>query len=162
TPTGLQLFLVGAAGGTPRQLTHVPGINIHPVWLSGDRLMFSHVLQINHAGGGYGVINADGTRLDNHPLAKMEPAHSHVRPAVYVRRPDAAPEPSPVRTVGHTEAAKPSRSVRPISMVPPPGPGACVHLAWSADGKQLAVAGQDGGVALVGFDGNATRPLDLF
>jgi ELWxxDGT repeat protein len=47
-------------------------------------------------------------------------------------------------------------------MIPPAGPGAGVHAAWSADGKHLAVAGQDGGVALIAFDGKSTRPLDLF
>src|SRR5205823_818917 len=55
TPYGLQLFVVPAAGGAPRQLTHLPGINVHPVWLSADRLMFSNLRQMNAAGGAYGV-----------------------------------------------------------------------------------------------------------
>lgn len=162
TPTGLQLCLVPAAGGTPRQLTHLPGINIHPVWLSGERILFSHVLRINEPGGGYGVVNADGTRLENHPLAKMEQPHSHIRPAVHLPRPEAAPEPNPVRTVGHVEpVAKPVRSVAAVAMIPPPGPGPCFNVAWAGDGK-LAVAGADGDIAVVAFDGKSTRPLDLF
>src|SRR5262249_48818622 len=92
TPYGLQLFLIPAAGGTPRQLTHLPGLNIHPVWLSNDRLLFSHVVQLNAFGGGYGAINRDGTRLENHPLARTERAHSMIRPAVSLPRPAAKPE----------------------------------------------------------------------
>lgn len=164
TPYGLQLFLVPATGGAPRQVTHLPGLNIHPVWLSGERLLFSHVLQLSQPGGGYGAVNTDGTRMENHPIGKTEPAHSHVRPAVYLPRPAAKAEANPVRAVGFTEAAaaKPARAVLPAAIVPPAGPGAGVHLAWAADGKHLAVAGQDGGVALVAFDGKGVRPLDLF
>ena len=67
------------ARSTRRPVRSEPGRRAVESW----RLLFSHTLQLNQPSGGYGAVHVDGTRLENHPLGKMEPAHSHVRPAVY-------------------------------------------------------------------------------
>lgn len=167
TAYGLQLFVVPAAGGSPRQLTHLPGFNLHPVWLSADKLLFSHCLQVGPAGGGYAVIHVDGSRLAAHPLSKMEPPQSLIRPAVFLPRAKAIAdvEPSPVRRASYTEpvaAKRPAVKVTPVVMVPPSAPGAIVGAAWAADGKRLALAHELGLVAVVDFDGKSVRPVEVF
>jgi dipeptidyl aminopeptidase/acylaminoacyl peptidase len=157
TPYGWQIVLAPAAGGPVRQLTTLPGINSNPVWVAPDRLMFGHTT--TGAAGGYGVVKADGTRLDLHPMTKVEPSNPLGRPAVYVPRPER-PEANPVRPVAHAEpaAAKATPSLLPVFFVPGSLPGAASSVAWSADGKQVAVGLQAGPVAVGSFDGKRFQP----
>ncbi|HJZ54683.1 MAG TPA: hypothetical protein VKE74_06970, partial [Gemmataceae bacterium] len=163
TPYGWQLCVIPAAGGTPRQLTCLLGLNLNPVWIGPDRLLFSHfaIASPGQPGGAYATIKADGTRLDIHPLTRSEPAHPLIRPAAFVP-PQPAAETNPVRQAGFAEPveAKPLFSVMPEVIHAPLGPGGAAGLAWSADGKQLAVGIDAGVVALADFDGKSLRPAE--
>lgn len=157
TPYGWQIALVPAAGGPARQLTTLPGMNSNPVWVAPDRVMFGHAASTT--GGGYGVMKADGTRLDLHPLTKVEPPNLVSRPAVYVPRPEK-PEANPVRPVAHAEPApaKAMPQLHPVFFIPGSVPGSASSVAWSADGKQVAVGLQAGPVAVGSFDGKRFQP----
>lgn len=163
-PGALQLFLIPAAGGTPRQLTHLPGLNMSPVWIATDRLMFSHFTQPGQPTGVYTTIKANGTRLEVHPLTKTETAHVLVRPAVFFPRPAVKPQP-PVGVVRPAAFATPvsraTRTLYPVALIPPAAPGPVTGLAWSADGKRLALASAGGVVPVVEFDGRGARPVEL-
>ncbi len=159
TDHGWQIKLVPAAGGPARQLTSLFGLNTNPVWVAPDRVMFAHVTQPGTAGG-YGVVKADGTRLDLHPMTKVEPAQPLARPAVYVRRP-ARPAANPVRPVAHAEpaAAKGLKvAMSPAFFAPASVPGAATSAAWSADGKQVAIGLEAGPLAVGAFDGKRFVP----
>ncbi len=155
TEYGWQIKIVAATGGPVRQLTALPGMNTGPVWIAPDRVMFAHTPQPG-AGGGYGVVKADGTRLDLHPMSKVEPSQPLGRPAVYVPRPPARPAANPVRPVGFTEVV-PANGLRvamaPVFFAPATVPGAAASAAWSADGTQVAIGLEAGPVAVGGFDG---------
>lgn len=157
TPYGWQIALAPAAGGPVRQLTTLPGINTNPVWVAPDRLMFGH--STTGPVGGYGVVKTDGTRLDLHPLMKVEPSNPLGRPAVYVPRPER-PAANPVRPVAHAEPApeKAGPRLQPVFFVPGSVPGSAPSVAWSADGKQVAVGLQAGPVAVGSFDGKRFVP----
>jgi WD40 repeat protein len=155
TGYGWQIALVPAAGGTARQLTTLPGLNTNPVWVAPDRLMFGHATSGNGTGGGYAVVKADGTRLDLHPLTRLEPSTPLGRPAVYVPRPER-PAASPVRPVAHVEPVAAKRAgpgLAPVTFIPGTVPGAAASAAWSADGKQVAIGLEAGPVAVGTFDG---------
>jgi DNA-binding beta-propeller fold protein YncE len=155
TDHGWQLMLAPAAGGPARQLTSLLGSNTNPVWAAADRVLFAHFPQPGTPGGAYGVVRADGTRLDIHPLSKTEPANPLGRPAVFVPRPER-PAVNPVRPVAHTEPA-PAKGLRvrmaPVFFTPPAAPGAASAAAWSADGKRVAIALEAGPAAVGTFDG---------
>ncbi|HEX4607828.1 MAG TPA: hypothetical protein VH092_06440 [Urbifossiella sp.] len=155
-----QIMLVPAAGGPARQLTSLPGLNSNPVWVAPDRVMFAHSTAPNGVGGGYGVVKADGTRLDLHPLSKIEPSNPLGRPAVYVPRP-ARPAANPILPVAHTEpaAAKGLRvAAAPVFFAPASAPGAATSAAWSADGTQVAIGLAAGPIAVGSFDGKRFQP----
>ena len=153
TAYGWQLFLMPAAGGAPRQLTHLPGCNVNPVWIGPDRLLFGHFAKPG-VGGVYLTVKADGTRLDAHPLAKTDPAHPFVRPAAYVPRPEPKPAPAanPVRQASATEAARPAVALTPVTIVPMGVPGSVGAAAWAPDGKRLALGLEAGVVVVAEFD----------
>ncbi|MDB5309761.1 MAG: repeat, subgroup [Gemmataceae bacterium] len=163
---GSQLALVPAAGGPLRQLTHLPGNNANPVWVSADRLLFSHFPKPDAPTGAYATIKADGTRLLVHPLTKTEPAHPLARPAVVLPRREGrvADEPGPVRpaafTVPVVEKRAPVRVV-PVTGAPPVAAGAIGAVAWAADGKRLALGLEIGHVLVGEFDGKVIRPVDV-
>jgi WD40 repeat protein len=164
TDHGLQIALVPAAGGTPRQLTHVPGINLNPVWLASDRLIFSHTPQPGAPGGAYVCVKTDGTRLMIHALTKLEPPYPISRPAVFLTRPVKAVE-NPVKPAAHVEpgAAKPSPiKMSPIAVLPPAAPGAIVSAAWASDSKRIALAFEAGLVVTLEHENNAMKPVDVF
>jgi WD40 repeat protein len=150
TAHGWQLFLVPATGGTPRQLTHLPGMNVNPVWLAPDRLLFGHFTKPG-AAGAYLTIKADGTRLDVHPLTKTDPAHPFARPAAFVPRAEPKPD-NPIRQVAAAEAAKPAATLAPVAVVPPAVPGSVGAVGWSADGRRLALGLEAGAVVVAEFD----------
>jgi WD40 repeat protein len=159
TDHGWQIALVAAAGGSARQLTSLPGANTGPVWVAPDRVMFAHAPQPG-AGGGYGVVKVDGTRLDLHPLTKVEPSQPLGRPAVFVPRP-ARPMANPVRPVAHVEPAATKSlkvSMTPVFFAPAAAPGAATSAAWSADGKQVAIGLEAGPIAVGAFDGKRFVP----
>jgi len=157
TPYGWQIALAPADGGPVRQLTTLPGMNMDPVWVAPDRLMFAHTTA--PTARGYGVVKADGTRLDLHPMTKAEPPSPLCRPAVYVPRPEKS-EANPVRPVAHAEPApaKTTPQLHPVFFVPGSVPGSAASVAWSADGKQVAVGLQVGPVAVGSFDGKRFQP----
>ena len=163
TGYGYQIFVVPAAGGPPRQLTAAVGINVNPVWLSNDRLMFSHFLPAtpgNQAAASFLTIQADGTRLQFHPLSRVEPPHPLARVAVYVK-----PEPATgnaVQQAAATEpvAEKPGVSILPEVVQPPFAPGGVPGLAWAADGQRVAFGLDVGGVVLAEFDGKRLNVVD--
>lgn len=163
TDHGWQIHLVPAAGGPARPLTSLFGMNANPVWVAPDRVLFSHATQPG-AGGGFGVVKADGTRLDLHPLSKIEPAQPLSRPAVYVPRPPR-PQANPVRPVAFAEPAPATGlkvAVSPTFFIPGEVPGPATAAAWSADGKQVAIGLGAGPVAVGTFDGKryaTTAPL---
>jgi WD40 repeat protein len=160
---GYQLCVVPAAGGPPRQLTQLLGMNLNPVWLGRDRVLFAHFPTANPAqpGGAYATIRTDGTRLQVHPLGRVEPPNPLIRPAVYVK-PDPAAEANGVQQAGLTEpvAEKPPFTVMPEVIHPPFAPGGTPGLAWAPDGKRLAFGIDAGGVVLADFDGKSIRPTD--
>lgn len=164
TDHGLQIAVVPAGGGAPRQIVHLPGFNLNPVWLSSDRILFAHTVQAGAPGGGYASVKVDGTRLQLHPLSKVEPALPLGRPAVYLPRgyERSAPEPA-VKPAAYVEppATKksPIRAV-PVAMLPPAAPGSVAHASWSADGKRLALSYEVGLVVTVDHDGNSVKPVD--
>jgi len=163
TDHGLQLFLAPAAGGSLRQLTHLPGFNMNAVWLANDRILFSHTIQYGQPNGGYAAIKTDGTRLMVHPLAKLEPPHALGRPAVFVPR-VAKNEDSPVKPAAHVEPAvvkKPAIKVMPAATVPPAAPGAIVGAAWF-DNKRFALSLEAGLLVLADFENNAIKPGEAF
>ncbi|MBX9624521.1 MAG: hypothetical protein K2X82_11995 [Gemmataceae bacterium] len=165
TPYGWQLFLVPAAGGTPRQLTHLGGLNVNPVWLAPDRLLFSHFPKMGATTGVYLTVKADGTRLDIHPLTRTDPANPFARPAVYLPRPEPKPAKpdNPIRQVAAAEAVKPPVTLAPILAVPTGLPGAVGAVAWAADGKRLALGLEAGAVVVAEFDpGKGVRLAQAF
>ena len=149
---GWQLYLIPAAGGTPRQLTHLAGVNVNPVWVARDRLLFGHFTQPG-APGAYLTIKADGTRLEAHPLTKTDPAHPLVRPAAWVPRPEPRPAKpdNPVRQAGAVEAAKPPVTLAPMTLLPGGGWGSVTSAVWAA-GDSLVVGTEAGEVAVLEFD----------
>ncbi|QDU20102.1 PD40 domain-containing protein [Urbifossiella limnaea] len=155
TPYGWQLALAPATGGPVRQLTTLPGMNTNPVWVAPDRVMFGHAT--GPAGGAYGVVKADGTRLDLHPMTKVEPSSPLGRPAVFVPRPER-PATNPIRPVTHLEPAPVRAPLQPVFFVPGTVPGSAASVAWSADGTQVAVGLQAGPVAVGSFDGKRFTP----
>ncbi len=167
TGYGWQLFLIPATGGTPRQLTYLLGLNFNPVWLTADRLLFTHTVQPGTPGGGYLSMKADGTRLQTHPMSKMEPPHPLIRPTVFLPRAEiaahAGAETSPVRPAAHTEmAARSSVRVTPVVLIPSTAPGSIFSVAWSEDGKRFAVGLESGSVLVGEFDGKTVRPVEAF
>jgi WD40 repeat protein len=163
TDHGLQLFLVPAAGGTMRQLTHLPGFNMNPVWLANDRILFAHSIQYGQPNGGYAAIKTDGTRLIVHPLAKLEPPHALGRPAVYVPR-SAKNADNPVKPAAHVEPAaakKPVIKVSPAATIPPPTPGAVVGASW-LDNKRFALSLEAGLLLVADFENNGVKPGEAF
>lgn len=167
TEYGWQIALVPSTGGSPRQLTHLPGFNINPVWLSTDRLLFAHTVQPGASAGGYVSIKIDGTRLAIHPLTKAEPPHAIGRPAFFVPRiaPKPEAESNPVKPAAFVEAGvvkKPAIKVAPAAILPPGMPGAIGSAAWSADGKRFALAHEAGLVLVAEFEGKAIKPVEAF
>ena len=164
---GWQLALVPATGGQPRQITHLPGFNLNPVWLSADRILFAHTVQPGSSNGAYVSIKTDGTRLAIHPLSKVEPPHAIGRPAVYLPRiaPKPEAEANPVRPAAYVEPGAIKRSaikVTPVAILPPTAPGAISNAAWSADGKRFALSFEAGIVFVGEFAANAIRPIEAF
>jgi len=162
TDHGLQLALVPAAGGTLRPLTHLPGFNMSPVWLSNDRVLFAHTTQYGTANGGFASIRTDGTRLQIHPLSKLEPPHALGRPAVFLPR-VSKPAENPVKPASHVEAVPvkaPSVKATPVATLPPSNIGGIVGAAWAADGKRVGLAFEAGPVVLVDFENNLLKPGD--
>jgi len=172
TAYGWQIFVASPAGGPPRQLTHLAGFCVNPVWLSADRLLFAHLNQLNASGGAFATIKADGSRLSIDPLTKQEPPHVLGRPAAFVARVEPAAarpakpasEPGAVRPVGFTEPAarRAGMTITPITYVPPSVPGAIGAVAWAADGKRFAVGLEAGPVVVAAFDGKTVRPAEAF
>jgi WD40 repeat protein len=164
TEYGLQVALVPAAGGSPRQITHVPGININPVWIAADRILFGHTPQPGVPGGAFVVVKPDGTRLTIHPLSKLEPPHPISRPAVFLPRPEKPVE-SAVKPASHVEpaASKPSpMKIAPVAVLPPAAPGAVVAASWASDGKRIALAFEAGLVVTLEHENNTMKPVDVF
>jgi WD40 repeat protein len=173
TGYGWQLFLVPAAGGAPRQLTHLAGFNINPVWVAADRLMFGHFSRLGAGpedgdrapGGVHAAIKTDGSRLEIHPLTRTEAPNPLARPAVFVpRKPvPAGAEAAAVRPAGFAEPVekRPAVKVVPVAVIPPAAPGAVGAAAWSADGTRVALGLESGPVLVGEFDGKAVRPLGV-
>lgn len=164
---GWQLALVPATGGPLRQITHLPGFNINPVWLAANRILFAHTVQPGTANGGYVSIKTDGTRMAIHPLSKVEPPHAIGRPAVYVPRivPKPEAEANPVKPAAFVEPGlvkKPTIKVAPAAILPPAAPGAVSNAAWFADGKRIALSFEAGIVFVGEFAANAIRPVEVF
>jgi WD40 repeat protein len=161
TDHGLQLFLVPATGGTPKQLTHLPGFNMNAVWLSNDRILFAHTIQYGQANGGYAAIKTDGTRLLVHPLAKLEPPHALGRPAVFIPRSEKPVE-NAVKPAAHVEPGTvkaPSIKAKPAATVPPSPAGGIVSAAWH-DSKRFALTLESGILVLADFETSAIKPVD--
>jgi WD40 repeat protein len=167
TDYGWQIALAPAAGGSPRQLTHLPGFNINPVWIDADRLLFAHTAQPGASNGGYVSIKIDGTRLAIHALTKCEPPHAIGRPAFYV--PPMLQKPN--RDANHVKLAafvepgttkKAAIKAAPVAVLPPAVPGAVASAAWAPDGKRLAFSLEAGLIIVAEFDGKAVRPLEVF
>jgi WD40 repeat protein len=167
TEYGWQIALAPAAGGTLRQITHLPGFNINPVWIAADRVLFAHAIQPGASTGGYVSVKLDGTRLAIHPLSKAEPPHAIGRPAFFIPRKEVKSEiePNPVRPAAFVEpgVAK-GLAVKcvPVTNLPPTTQGAVFTATWSGDGKKLAFAFEGGAVCITEFDGKVLHPQDVF
>jgi len=164
TDYGWQLAVVPSAGGTLRQITHLPGLNLNPVWLAPDRILFTHMVQPNAASGGYASIKTDGTRLAIHPLTKVEPPHAIGRPAVFLPRATIKSE-NPVKPASHLEPAAAKANAikaRPVAILPPAAPGGVVGAAWAGDSKRLALCYEAGLLVLADIEGNALKPIEAF
>lgn len=152
----VEMFRISPDGKLKKQLTHVGAGTMHPVWLDEDTILCTHLQP--QGGGAYLSIRADGTRLQVHPLAKLEAASAVIRPAVVPPRSFAQlTSRSGVRPVAHVEAAAgTSPRLTPIMMFRA-GPRTIVDVPWAADGQRFAGISPDGHVTIADVSPEAIR-----
>lgn len=161
TDHGLQLALVPAAGGSLKQITHLPGFNVNPVWIAADRILFMH--QPGSPGGGYASIKIDGTRLAVHSLTKLEAPQLVARPAMFVPHSVKPEIESTVKPAAFVEPAAVKKSpikAAPVAVLPPGAPGAIISAAWAPNSKRFALSLEAGLVVLCEFEGHTIKPIE--
>ncbi len=153
----VEVHLVSPDGRRHRQITHVGGVSVHPVWLADDYLLCTHLQP--HGGAAYLSVRADAARLAVHPLTRFETAHKLLRPAVYhaPRVTPAAPADGDVRPVAHAEVI-PATGPRltPVSWLRP-ADKVVVDVAWTPDGKGFACVATDGTLGMAAVTPDSLR-----
>lgn len=149
----LELHVISPDGKTRRQLTHLGAGTLHPVWLNESTLLCTHVQP--QSGSAYLTVRADGSRLQIHPLTKLESAHALVRPAVAITPSKAIVEPKPVvRPVSHVEPA--GLRLTPLMMFRANG-RVILDTVWSPDGKSFSCFGLDGSLGIADVTPTSVR-----
>ena len=153
----IEIHRISPDGKFHKQLTHLGAGALHPVWLDEEGLMFTCIQP--QGASGFLMIRQDGTRMQIHPLSKLEPANPLIRAAVLPPRSYAqlTARASGVRPVSHVEAA-PNTAPRlsPIMMFRA-GNRIFVDVVWSKDGKSFASAGPDGKISVAEVATDAIR-----